>query len=489
MTTSMMEITSYLGAGYSCFWIETSEPRRAATTLADIFKDYQRKDGSQYKMLSWDCTAVGPDANPAVPIMSMDKAEDYSVMVLKNYHWFIDKPPIIQNIENRVEIWKSKGQAIIILSPKVAFPAELEKDFLLMELPLPGAEEIGNAVGYLHESVGGVIELPKGDKLEAIVRAGKGLAQLELENALARSFVDGGNFDPDYLSDHKSMSVERRGLFEVVRSNLTLEDIKGYDRIKEFAWPITPKTLGFMNIGPPGCGKTYFLECLCGQSGLPTFKLDAGNLMSKFQGESDRLVREAQALLRAVGECNLIIDEFEKQFAGAAGDGTLDSGTTRRTTGAWLQFLEAKNRPEGVHIYATANGFEGIPPEFLRPGRWDSAPFFIDLPTKEEQDEILTFWAGRYGDAAKYPPKMELWTGAEIEACCMIAKNRDWDLMKASRFILPQAITMQEKIGALRHWAMDGDKWVEGKGRAICASTIKIANGKPVKRKVVRIDK
>lgn len=491
----LREITSYLGAGYSLFWIETSEPRRALEQLSENLKEYKRKDGSQYSLSVWDCTAQGKGADPKAPIQAMDEAEPLTVKVVKNYHWFIKQPAIIQSIENRVEAWKSKGQAIVIISVKADIPPELEKDFLVMELGLPGEDDIIGAIQHIVDSTDGRVSMPEGEDLEAIVKAGRGLARLEMENALARSFVTTGGFDPSFLNDHKAMAVERQGLLEVVKTDLTLDDVVGYDQIKEFSWPITPESLGFLVIGPPGCGKTYFIYCLCGQSGLPTFKLDTGKLFSKFQGESDRLAREAQEMLSAVGECNLIVDEFEKQFAGAGGDGSLDSGTSRRTAGKWLEFFELKNRPKGVHIYGTCNSFRGIPPEYFRPGRWDSAPFFIDLPTKEEKEAITTYYVDKYEltkDQLKALPTMEGWTGAEIEACCRIAMQRGWTLEKASNFILAQSKTADAEVDALREWAMDGTDWEVGKGRAIPATRVSVKNGGSKakgKRKVVKLDR
>jgi hypothetical protein len=491
MKHDLSQITSYLGAGYSLFWVESSEPRRALEQLSEELKNYERKDSSKYRLTIWDCTASGKQADPKFPVQNLSDEHPLTVKVVKNFHWFIESPQLIQLIENNVEVWKSQGQALVVISNKAKIPPELEKDFLVMEQSLPSEDDIVESVGHIVESTGGKAKMPEGDELNSVIKAGKGLARLEVENALARSFVTTGHFDPAMLNDHKAMAVERQGLLEVVRPDLTLDDIVGYDQIKEFCWPITEDTLGVLIFGPPGCGKTFFVYCLCGESGLPTFKLDSGKLFSKFQGESDRLVREAQEMISATGECNLIIDEFEKQFAGAGGDGNLDSGTTRRTAGKWLDFLEFKNRPKGVHVYGTCNSFRGIPPEYFRPGRWDSAPFFIDLPSRDEQLAIMNHYIEKYELDVKDSdrPKMDGWTGAEIEACARIAKIRGWTLKKASNFILAQSKTADAEINALREWAMGGDKWEPGKGRAIPASKIKVDNGDQTKRNVVKLDR
>jgi len=168
--------------------------------------------------------------------------------------------------------------------------------------------------------------------------------------------------------------------------------------------------------------------------------------------------------------------EFEKQFAGAGSDGSLDSGTTRRATGRWLDFLQ--DRPKGVYIVGTANSFAGIPGEYIRPGRWDSSPFFIDLPTTKVKNAILKYYADK---VQLHIPKnwtgnlMNEFSGAEIEALVHIADMRGISLEDAVKCIIPQAKTMAENVTALRKWA---------KERTIPAEDIHFSNIKRQKRKL-----
>ena len=150
--------------------------------------------------------------------------------------------------------------------------------------------------------------------------------------------------------------------------------------------------------------------------------------------------------------------EFEKQFAGAGSDGSLDSGTTRRATGRWLDFLQ--DRPPGVYIVGTANSFTGIPGEYIRPGRWDSSPFFIDLPTQEVKMKILKYYIKKAELSAPKKQKilgsmMKDFSGAEVEALVHIANMRNTSLEDAAKCIIPQARTMSEDVNTLREWAKD----------------------------------
>ena len=103
-------------------------------------------------------------------------------------------------------------------------------------------------------------------------------------------------------------------------------------------------------------------------------------------------------------------------------------------------------------VMATANNIQGLPPEFLRAGRFD-AIFFVDIPTTNEREQIIEIMNARYG--SDIPPEcsqqLEGWTGAEIE---QLAKDALFDGMDEARHnIIPLSKTMKEEIQALQQWA------------------------------------
>lgn len=451
------DIINYLRAGYSCFWIKTHEPGRAYATLKDIIDGCERKDGGKYNIVRWDCTM---EANPLTPIQGLKKKDPFSILFLMNFHWFVDKPPVIQTIQNLLDDFRHDGKALIVISPKNGLPEELSKDFLPMEFNLPDNNEIEEVVDFITESTDGKVKIKSKKQLEKIVNAAKGLTQVEIENVLSLSAVIERGFDENLIGNHKKDSIKKEGMLEVVDSDLSFDDIRGYDQIKKFVLNTISKedSKGILILGPPGCGKTLFMKCLIGATGKIGLSLDFGKLFSKFQGETDKNIANAIKIIEAVGDCIVMVDEFEKQFAGAGGSGNLDSGVTIRNAGRWLRFMQ--DRPKGVYIIGTCNSFRGMPPEYLRPGRWDTSPFFIDLPNDDEKAEILEYHMKKNGietkeTAAELVKKIDMmdWTGAEIEALCRIARMMETDLESASNFVLPQAKTLREEIDALREWA------------------------------------
>jgi SpoVK/Ycf46/Vps4 family AAA+-type ATPase len=210
---------------------------------------------------------------------------------------------------------------------------------------------------------------------------------------------------------------------------------------------------------------------IVGELNLFGLKIDMGSLFSKYQGETDQNIRTVQEIIRSAAPVYALFDEFEKQFAGAGGSGDLDSGTTKRATGGWLDFFQ--NRPPGVYISGTANSFEGIPSPYLRPGRWDTTPFFVDLPSEKVRSKILKHYCEKTDPKLLNGkvPDMKDFTGAEVEALVNLADMRGKTLVEARDFIIPQIITKGEEITELRNWA---------KGRCLSAEDFKPikANGK-----------
>lgn len=459
------EICSYLRSGNSCYWINTKEPRRAMKYLQKLITSIERKDGGKYLVGAWSCLT---DSKPASPLLKLDDAKALTVVFLQNYHWFIDKPVIIQKIQDSVEVWKNTGKAIIVIAPLVKIPLELKEDFVTMEFTLPDEAEVNESIDFITKSAqksnGRNFKDPTSAERKEIVESSKGLTQQEIENVLSRSLALRKRFDLSLINDERAAIVESSGFIDVFKPTITFKDLKGYGVVKHFGLSMVkhPLSKGMLLMGPPGCGKTRFLEALVGETKMLGLNFDFGKLTSKFQGELDTNIDNVINLIKAVGNCIVMIDEFEKQFSGAGADGSTDGGTIVRGTGRWLRFMQ--DRPKGVYIIGTCNSFKGIPPAYLRPGRWDCAPIFIDLPNDEEKRDILDYYLGEYDlDSVQDAPEMDEWTGAEIEACARNAHIMGVSMVDAAKYIIPLAKTMGDEISALRKWSV---------GRTVPASEV-----------------
>jgi len=454
-------IINFLAAGYSGFLVRTNEAKRAADVLDEIISSAQRKDGSVYKVVQWDVISA-KQQDPLLPLKELtEKAEDFTVLILHNYHWFLDKPPVIQTVQNYTDVWKNQGKSIIVLSPDTRIPIEIRKDFMLLEMPLPDVKEIKGCMHHVATSAG-KMELLDGDN-EAVIHAAKGLTKTEIENVLALSYTETKKFDIKLINEQKVQTIEKSGLIDVLQTTKDYNDILGYQRMKTVVSKMITKrtSKGILIVGPPGCGKTLFMECTVGQFNKIGLLINFGRLYSKWQGEGFEQVEEVIDIIEAIGDCVVIMDEFEKQFAGAASSGETDSGVSKRMTGRWLQFMQEK--PEGVYMMGTCNSFKGIPDEYLRTGRWDSSPFYIDLPNDEEKALILDYYVKKFKIDNGNAPPMDQWTGAEIEACCQMASNLEVPLIEAAAYIIPQNKRGFSEAEELKEFAINASEIVEPK--------------------------
>lgn len=469
-------LENYLRAGFTCFWMTTNEPTRVKQNYYESLPETGSNGGWTIK--EWTCLSKTPQ--PENPLIELSECEDNTVMFIYNYHFFIKQPKVIQLIQDSISEWAHSGKAIVVVSAIEAIPPELEKDFTLLSLDLPDENEIVLAVEEICSDERQKY-LPTGQHLEEVVKASKGLTRRELANVYALSLVENKEkgekaLDLITINDYRAQSIKKTGLAEVMESDITFEDVIGYDRPKAQVIDTigNPDAKGVIWIGPPGTGKTTLGKAIANESGKLGIKVNTSQFKSKYQGESERLLREFFKMIISLGECYILLDEFDKQFAGSTGSGELDSGVAKAQVGMWLDFFQ--ERPKGIYINATCNSFVGVPPALFRVGRWDSAPWYVGLPSKKVRQKMMTHFINKFELVDKQITKMpstENWTGAEIEALCHNAKMRSMTLIEASQFVLPMYDTCREEIAELEEWA---------KGRAIPSEEVPVIKKSHLKR-------
>jgi SpoVK/Ycf46/Vps4 family AAA+-type ATPase len=186
-----------------------------------------------------------------------------------------------------------------------------------------------------------------------------------------------------------------------------------------------------------------------------------GALYNKYIGETERNLRESLRSAELMAPCVLWLDEIEK---GVGGTDT-DEGVSRRLLGSLLTWM-AEQR-DGVFVVATANDVSALPPELLRKGRFDEL-FFVDLPDEATRAEIFRIHLRRRDtdpegiDVGTLAGISEGFSGAEIEQVVVSARYRaaaeqaslaSAHLLTEIRATVPLAVTMAERIEALRAWA------------------------------------
>jgi SpoVK/Ycf46/Vps4 family AAA+-type ATPase len=289
--------------------------------------------------------------------------------------------------------------------------------------------------------------------------------------------------DPKIIGKIKTDIIKRNGIVEIVETTVDIANVGGLKAVKDWLGKRvkafgkearefglkTPK--GLLAIGISGSGKSLIAKTVAGILGVPMLRLDGGKIYGMWVGESEKNMRAALNTADAMSPCVLMIDEFEKAFSGMHSEG--GGGTTQRVIGTFLQWMQDKTSQ--VFIVATANDVAQLPPEILRRGRFDQI-FFVDLPDKEEREQI---WSIHINKAGRKPKDYDLvalaentdgYTGAEIETIVNDGLVNAWheskeltteSLAAAIHETVPLSSTMRERVTAMRKWA---------DGRAINAS-------------------
>lgn len=223
-----------------------------------------------------------------------------------------------------------------------------------------------------------------------------------------------------------------------------------------------PFPRGVLLYGIPGTGKSASVRAWAGSWHLPLLRLDWGGLMGRYVGQSESRLDAALKVSEEMAPAILWMDELDKGV-GAESDGH-DSGVSRRLTGHLLTWMQEHAAP--VLLIATANSMHGMPPELLRPGRFD-ALFFVDLPDAEARREILAIHLTRQGVADPAPylgiaDDLEDFSGADLASAVVESLFRaavrqipltPAILAEASASIVPWARTMGEELERRRLWA------------------------------------
>jgi ATP-dependent 26S proteasome regulatory subunit len=491
---------NYIKAGYPLMYVKTHEETRALTDyVAQIGKLKVKDEEAKYQGYSWDVAdgarlisikggALGAgDAientaqDPMAPLKWLDeKAPDNTILFLKDYRPFLqkefgDSTLLIRKIRNLINKFRSQGKVLVILSPEVQIPMELDKEINVIHYKLPGKEELKIVLKAACEAAGA--PYPKND--EELINAALGLTASEADNAFSISLVEAKGFDPKVIRREKSAVVRKTGLLEVIESGYTMNDVGGLENLKEWlgdrmncfsstalAYGITPPK-GLLLAGVPGTGKSLSAKAVASLWGRPLLRFDMGRIMGGIVGESEGNMRKCLEIAAAVAPCVLWIDEIEKGLSGVKAGANQQKAheVTERVFGELLNFMQ--DRQADVFLVATCNSLDSLPPELVRGGRMD-AIFWVDLPDAVQREEIIKIHLKRRDRKPNMfdvqMPELikasEKFTGSEIETWLQEALIKAFkaghtdvqieDLLTTAPEITPIADLMKNDIEASR---------------------------------------
>ena len=264
-----------------------------------------------------------------------------------------------------------------------------------------------------------------------------GLTRLQVGALLRTALQSGERVDTATVTRGKRASIEAEigDLVEFTETRLGLEAVAGVDlqkdvllatarALREGHTAVVPK--GILLLGPPGCGKTFTMQCFAHDCDIPFLQLK--NLFSKYVGATESNLEKLFHYLDALAPVFVFIDEFDQSY-GKRVESDGDSGVSRRVFAMFNAFLSDESRQGKVLFGAATNRPDLIDPSTVRAGRFDLKLPFL-LPDAAAREAILgvTFKTLRIApgslDLKRFAAGTEGYSGADLKELVRVAERR-----------------------------------------------------------------
>jgi hypothetical protein len=275
------------------------------------------------------------------------------------------------------------------LHPLVANNPRIDR----IQVPLPDVDDLRQCLAQLR------VDHPKAFAAasDGAEQALAGVSLSALASLVKRRAHEGKVLGARDWAEAKKELVEAdsAGLVEFIESARTLDDYHAQDALKTWlrqdmalwqAADLRALPKGYIFCGPVGTGKTYLVECLAGEAGVPVVKLK--NFRDRWVGSSEGNLEKIFRLIRGLGRCIVFIDEAD-QTLGKRDGGSGDSGLSGRLYSMIAQEMgDANNRGKVIWILASSRP-DLIEVDLKRPGRVDVKIPLLPSTTVAESAALL----------------------------------------------------------------------------------------------------
>jgi len=482
--SELQDLTTLVRAATPLLVIETVDEQRVIECFRHVIAQSLRPlwrwtltDGLARLDFAQGGEPIAPDAGATLD--AIREAPERGVYLLFDFHPFLRYAMTLRQLREIVQRQRSSAHTVVLVGARIELPEELEALCMRVPLSLPDIKELAailraEALAWQREH-GRRVEVD-GDAARTIVRNLLGLAATDARRIVRKLIYNDGALTADDLPELMRTKFEllnRSGLLHYEYATASFADIAGVSRVRDWVQrrraiflaaepdPMLDPPKGVLLLGVQGCGKSLAAKAIAGGFGVPLVRMDFGALYNKYQGETEKNLREALHSTELLAPCVLWIDEIEKGLASGGEDG----GVSRRVLGYLLTWMA--ERKSKVFVVATANAVDELPAELLRKGRFDEI-FFVDLPKPSVRNDIFAMHLRRRKlpveqfDLVALSEASEGFSGAEIEQAVVSALYDASSgaappdqpmLLAALGATRPLSVLMREQVEALRIWA------------------------------------
>ena len=234
---------------------------------------------------------------------------------------------------------------------------------------------------------------------------------------------------PEDLREMASL-IKREIILE--NPNVSFKDIVGLDTAKNIIeeallWPIKYPHFftgllepwkGILLFGPPGTGKTLLAKAVATEMRTTFFNISAATIVSKWRGESEKLIKVLFDLARHYQPSTIFLDEIDSIMSARGEGGDEHEGSRRMKTELLIQ-LDGLTKNEGVFLLAASNIPWDLDPALLR--RLEKR-IMVSLPDKKGREALLKIFIpqnmNKGIDYIKNAEILEGYSGSDIKLLC-----------------------------------------------------------------------
>ncbi|MGB9604203.1 MAG: ATPase, partial [Limisphaerales bacterium] len=245
------EIETLIRARYPILYIVTSEETRVQEVIVSIANRRQKK------VFEWSfSTGVIPagasiqsqktrNAASRDPLIALDQVIDQvepAIFIFKDLHPFLTKNnfAVIRKLKEIAIHLKNSYKTIVLVTPVLEVPIEIEKEITVLNFPLPGKEDLTRLLDSIINEVKKYknvkVDIDEAGK-ERLIQAALGLTLSEAENVFAKIIVRDEKLSGEDINEvfsEKQQIIKKSGLLEYYKSEENFENIGGLGCLKDW---------------------------------------------------------------------------------------------------------------------------------------------------------------------------------------------------------------------------------------------------------------
>ena len=308
------ELELLIRARYPILYIVSSEETRAQNTVIEVAARRKKK------VYEWSySTGIVPagtsiqsqkhrNAATKDPLTALDQVIEQvepAIFIFKDFHPFLTRNnfAVVRKLKEIAIHLKESLKTIILISPILEIPTELEKEVTVINYPLPSREDLSALLDRIITDLKDFkqirIELDDAGR-QRLLQAALGLTISEAENVFAKIVVKDERLSGDDVNEvfsEKQQIIRKSGLLEYYATTESFSNVGGLSLLKDWlnkrAAAFTdearafglPAPKGILMLGVQGCGKSLCAKAVSTQWQLPLLRFDMGRM---FVGGRDR---------------------------------------------------------------------------------------------------------------------------------------------------------------------------------------------------------